>query len=122
MAELKTKENAGSVKDFLAAVEPERLPCLYGGACSCQAQCVYSDKGPWTDVLNVIDFQNRQYTTTEAEFHENTAAREEFKMIENENSDDEDLLGGMNDIERLKQAFTKRKCIRHIHPILANFR
>lgn len=42
-------------------------------------------------VLNVVDFQNRQFTTTEAEFMENKAAREEFKF--KDDSDDEDLLG-----------------------------
>ena len=58
----------------------------------------------------MIDFQNRQYTTTEAEFHENIAAREEFRMMDNGSDDEqEDLLGGMTDLERLKQAFTKRK-------------
>lgn len=58
-------------QSLVEAVEPDRLPALYGGLCSCSAQCIYSDKGPWTDVLNIIDFQNRQYTTTEAEFFEN---------------------------------------------------
>lgn len=58
-------------QSLLEAVEPERLPALYGGTCSCSAQCIYSDKGPWTNILNVIDFQNREYTTTEAEFFEN---------------------------------------------------
>ena len=67
---------------LIEAVEPSRLPAIYGGECNCQAQCIYSDKGPWTDVLNVIDFQNRQYTTTEAEFVENIHAREEFKMLD----------------------------------------
>lgn len=53
---------------LLEAVDPARLPAIYGGQCNCSAQCIYSDKGPWTDILNVIDFQNRVYTTTEAEF------------------------------------------------------
>ena len=73
---------------LLDEVEPDRLPQIYGGTCNCSAQCIYSEKGPWTNVLNVIDFQNRQYTTTEAEFHENIAAREEFRLMDN-GSDDE---------------------------------
>ena len=95
-------------QSLLEAVEPERLPQIYGGQCSCSAQCIYSDKGPWSDILNVIDFQNRQYTTTEAEFHENVQAREEFKLLDY-NSDDDDPLGGGSDIARLKAAFSKRK-------------
>jgi len=43
---------------LIEAVEPERLPQLYGGQCNCSAQCIYSEKGPWSDILNVIDFQN----------------------------------------------------------------
>ena len=29
---------------------------MYGGACDCEATCVYSDKGPWADVENKINF------------------------------------------------------------------
>lgn len=54
--------------------------------------------------MNVIDFQNKQFTTTEAEFVENMNAREELKMIEN-SDDDEDLLGEMSNLDRLKNAF-----------------
>ena len=98
---------------LLDAVEPERLPAIYGGECNCSAQCVYSDKGPWTNVLNVIDFQNRTYTTTEAEFQENIQAREEYKLMGDSDDEDADLLGkkqsAMSDIQSLKQAFSKRK-------------
>lgn len=41
---------------LIDAFEPERLPVGMGGTCNCSAQCIYSDKGPWTDILNVIDF------------------------------------------------------------------
>ena len=94
---------------LIEAVEPARLPAIYGGECNCQAQCIYSDKGPWSDVLNVIDFQNRQYTTTEAEFVENIQAREEFKMLDLDDEESNDLLGDQSDIEKIKAAFTKRK-------------
>ena len=62
-------------------------------------------------MLNVIDFQNRQYTTTEAEFVENIHAREEFKLLDLDDDDDEreDLLGADNDMMKLKAAFAKRK-------------
>ena len=95
---------------LLNAIDANRLPEIYGGTCNCIAQCIYSDKGPWSFVLNCIDFQNRQYTTTEAEFHENIQAREEFKMLDNDSDDEqEDLLGNMNDLDKLKLAFKKRK-------------
>ena len=37
-------------------IDEDKLPAIYGGACQCKSQCVYSDKGPWSVVLNVVDF------------------------------------------------------------------
>ena len=37
-------------------VEQGELPALYGGSCECEATCVYSDRGPWADVENKINF------------------------------------------------------------------
>lgn len=51
--------------ELLEVVSPENLPAIYGGKCSCMAQCIFSEKGPWTDVVNTIDFQNKQVTLTE---------------------------------------------------------
>lgn len=34
------------------------LPEIYGGECSCKAQCIYSEKGPWSEVENIVDYQN----------------------------------------------------------------
>lgn len=34
------------------------LPALYGGICECKAGCIYSEKGPWTEVENLINYQN----------------------------------------------------------------
>lgn len=48
-----------SHKDLLSRVEADNLPNLYGGSCECEATCVYSDKGPWADVENKINYQNR---------------------------------------------------------------
>jgi len=45
-------------EELTAEIPPCNLPKLYGGECTCQAQCIYSDKGPWTSVLNVVDWQN----------------------------------------------------------------
>jgi len=49
-----TGEN--SHKDLIERVEPSELPKLYGGNCECDATCVYSDRGPWADVENKINF------------------------------------------------------------------
>ena len=32
------------------------FPKFYGGLCECEATCVYSDKGPWADIENRINF------------------------------------------------------------------
>ena len=32
------------------------LPKLYGGSCECEATCVYSDKGPWNDTENRVNY------------------------------------------------------------------
>lgn len=96
-----------STQSLLDSFDLDKLPATFGGKCTCGAQCIYSDKGPWSDVLNVIDFQNRQYTITEAEFYKNKAAREEeFKMLDNDSDDDEqvDLLGEENDLNKIKMA------------------
>lgn len=49
-----TGEN--SHKDLLEKFDTANLPKLYGGVCECEAMCVYSDKGPWADVENKINF------------------------------------------------------------------
>ena len=51
-----------SHKDLQEKVDAGNLPNLYGGTCECDATCVYSDKGPWADVENKINFQNKQFT------------------------------------------------------------
>ena len=44
--------------DLLEEVDEYELPELYGGVCSCKAQCIYSEKGPWTEVENFINYQD----------------------------------------------------------------
>ena len=39
----------------------EDFPSIYGGQCECEAQCIYSDVGPWSDCENKIDYQ-KEYT------------------------------------------------------------
>lgn len=87
-----------SPKELLDAISQENLPEIYSGKCRCLAQCIYSEKGPWTDVINTIDYQNKQITLTEQEWLENRkyinpvlVQKEEFKF---EGEDyEEDLLG-----------------------------
>lgn len=70
-------------KELLEAVAAENLPSIYGGKCNCQAQCIYSEKGPWSDIVNTIDYQNKQITLTEQEWLENRKyvhPKEEFKF------------------------------------------
>ena len=45
-----------SHKDLQALVESKELPKLYGGECECEATCVYSDRGPWNDVENKVNY------------------------------------------------------------------
>lgn len=76
-----TGEN--SHKDLLDNVEEKSLPKLYGGQCECEATCIYSDKGPWADMENKVNFANEATGTT--------GPNEEFKF--NDDEDDQiDLL------------------------------
>ena len=43
-------------KELIDEIAPQRLPKIYGGQCQCNAQCIYSEKGPWTDILNDVDY------------------------------------------------------------------
>ena len=38
------------------SVDEHELPAIYGGLCNCKATCVYSEKGPWTEVENRINY------------------------------------------------------------------
>lgn len=43
-------------KNLYDKVDVDLLPKIYGGNCDCEATCVYSDKGPWADIENKINF------------------------------------------------------------------
>jgi hypothetical protein len=36
-------------KELMSHVDPESLPIAFGGTCSCEGGCEYSDAGPWRD-------------------------------------------------------------------------
>jgi len=42
--------------ELTLSVESDKLPKLYGGLCQCKASCVYSDKGPWSEVENNVNY------------------------------------------------------------------
>ena len=63
--------------ELLESVAAEELPAIYGGNCECEATCVYSDRGPWADVENKINFQNIQVTEAE---QKDQVVVEEFKF------------------------------------------
>ena len=44
--------------ELLQEVDEYELPTLYGGLCNCVASCIYSDKGPWTEIENQVDYRN----------------------------------------------------------------
>jgi hypothetical protein len=77
----------------------EDFPLIYGGEAECEAQCIYSDMGPWSDGENKVD-----YSKLEGKSNNNsmmggqpfnmaalTNKLEEFKM-EEEDDDQIDLL------------------------------
>lgn len=76
----------------------DNLPKIYGGACDCEATCVYSDKGPWADVENKINFQNRYMTEMAGAL--GGGAMEEFKFQDDED-EQIDLLNdrGLSDLK-----------------------
>lgn len=39
-------------------VDQYELPTLYGGMCNCEATCIYSEKGPWTEIENRINYKD----------------------------------------------------------------
>jgi len=68
-------------KELHEGVDPARLPKEYGGECECEATCIYSEKGPWSDIENKVNYG----ATT------STKECEEFKFNEDE-EDNVDLL------------------------------
>ncbi len=45
-------------EDLLAEVSQEDLPSLYGGTAEARATCIYSDKGPWSEGENLINYRD----------------------------------------------------------------
>ncbi len=86
------------IPQLLELVDPQKLPKEFGGKCECEATCIYSDKGPWADTENKINYANL-----------NSNSKEEFKFQE----DDEDNIDLLNneeeDFSELKSAVQMSK-------------
>ena len=42
---------------LLEMIEPAKLPKEYGGEAHAEASCIYSERGPWTEVENKINYR-----------------------------------------------------------------
>jgi|TARA_B110000305_G_C19368274_1_gene603066 hypothetical protein len=49
--------SSGTSDELQEEIDDEELPAIYGGSCECQATCIYSEKGPWSDCENLINFK-----------------------------------------------------------------
>ena len=49
--------SSGTSDELQEDIDDEELPAIYGGSCECQATCIYSEKGPWSDCENLINFK-----------------------------------------------------------------
>lgn len=84
-------------KGLLDNVDQEKLPKIYGGLCETEATVVYSDRGPWNEVENKINFQNRYMTEMAGALG---GPVEEFKFQDDED-EQIDLLNdkGLSDLK-----------------------
>ena len=95
---------------MLELIEESELPDIYGGDCCCKAQCIYSEKGPWSEVENFVDYQNPGAGSDDSDelddmnemqaisskqlagmFGKAKSKKEEFKM-QDDDADQENLL------------------------------
>jgi hypothetical protein len=53
--------------DLVKEVDEYELPSIYGGICDCKATCIYSEKGPWSEVENMINYKDPQPDSDEDE-------------------------------------------------------
>ena len=58
-AKIRVSSNS-SHKELQAEVDEYELPAIYGGLWDGKVPCVYSDRGPWSEVENTVDYRNPQ--------------------------------------------------------------
>jgi len=91
--------------DLSKSVQPDKLPRLYGGLCECEATCIYSDKGPWCQVENKVNYQDREGRVKVQQQKGQGGAGEEFKFEGSDDEDEvEDLMGRESQMADLKSA------------------
>ena len=82
--------------ELLEDVDAYELPAIYGGLCQCEATCVYSEKGPWSEVENFINYKDPKPLSDDDvsdtderpmnfKMQMNFKNNEEFKMMEGDN-------------------------------------
>ena len=71
----------------MAEVDEYELPSLYGGLCECKATCIYSEKGPWTEVEKTVNYKDPQ-----PESDDNSDGENNGQNLKDLNA----MLGGMN--------------------------
>lgn len=72
-------------------ITKEHLPKEYGGEAEAEATCIFSERGPWTEVENKLNFRNIAGKKPSGPAEE---SKGEFNFKEDEN-DQEDLLQGV---------------------------
>ena len=120
--------SSGTSDELQEEIDDEELPAIYGGCCECQATCIYSEKGPWSDCENLINFRepNKKISSKDArEFNEDPNIgelnnllfgmsknpkkvmknQEEFKMLEDEDEDQIDLLAQKENSNNLNEFY-----------------
>ena len=75
-----------SHKELVAEVDEYELPSMYGGLCDCKASCIYSEKGPWTEVENMVNYKNPQPDSEDSDGEGNGQNLKDLNA----------MLGGMN--------------------------
>jgi len=50
--------SSGTHEDLFSEVKECELPQVYGGVCECEATCIYSEKGPWSEIENYINYKD----------------------------------------------------------------
>jgi hypothetical protein len=111
--------------ELLAEVDENELPEIYGGICECEATCVYSDKGPWCDIENTVNYKdpNAKRKADSASDEANDidernldslkfmlggGAQEEFKMMEGD-EDNVDLLDQKSKSKDLSEFYAQNE-------------
>lgn len=114
--------NSDTSEELLKMVDEYELPQIYGGLCNCKATCVYSEKGPWSEVENLINYKNPVPDSDEEDDideNSNKAAKmmaafnnmnmqEEFKMIEGE-EDCVDLLNEKKNSKNIDEFYANEE-------------